>query len=94
MTKLSLTVNGRRVTADIDPRTLLVDFLRHNQRLTGTHVGCDTSQCGACTVHLDGRSVKSCAVLAASCNTLQPLCHFLAGDRDDHALHRALRLQR
>ena len=66
MTKLSLTVNGRRVTADIDPRTLLVDFLRHNQRLTGTHVGCDTSQCGACTVHLDGRSVKSCAVLAAS----------------------------
>jgi carbon-monoxide dehydrogenase small subunit len=67
MTKLSLTVNGRRVTADIDPRTLLVDFLRHNQRLTGTHVGCDTSQCGACTVHLDGRSVKACAVLAASC---------------------------
>jgi carbon-monoxide dehydrogenase small subunit len=67
MTKLSLTVNGRRVSADIDPRTLLVDFLRHNQRLTGTHVGCDTSQCGACTVHLDGRSVKACAVLAASC---------------------------
>ena len=67
MTKLSLNVNGRRVSADIDPRTLLVDFLRHNQRLTGTHVGCDTSQCGACTVHLDGRSVKSCAVLAASC---------------------------
>jgi len=67
MTKLSLTINGRRVSADIDPRTLLVDFLRNNQRLTGTHVGCDTSQCGACTVHLDGRSVKSCAVLAASC---------------------------
>src|SRR5688572_15276006 len=68
MTKLSLTVNGRRVAADIDPRTLLVDFLRNNLRLTGTHVGCDTSQCGACTVHLDGRSVKSCAVLAASCD--------------------------
>jgi carbon-monoxide dehydrogenase small subunit len=67
MTKLSLTVNGRRVAADIDPRTLLVDFLRSNLRLTGTHVGCDTSQCGACTVHLDGRSVKACAVLAASC---------------------------
>jgi carbon-monoxide dehydrogenase small subunit len=67
MIKLSLTVNGRRVAADIDPRTLLVDFLRNNQRLTGTHVGCDTSQCGACTVHLDGRSVKACAVLAASC---------------------------
>jgi carbon-monoxide dehydrogenase small subunit len=68
MTKLTLTLNGRRVTADIDPRTLLVDFLRHNQRLTGTHVGCDTSQCGACTVHIDGRSAKSCAVLAASCD--------------------------
>ncbi|WP_072386283.1 (2Fe-2S)-binding protein [Hyphomicrobium sp. CS1BSMeth3] len=67
MIKLSLTVNGRRVTADIDPRTLLVDFLRSNLRLTGTHVGCDTSQCGACTVHLNGQSVKSCAVLAASC---------------------------
>ena len=67
MIKLSLTVNGRRVTADVDPRTLLVDFLRQNQRLTGTHVGCDTSQCGACTVHIDGRSAKSCAVLAASC---------------------------
>lgn len=67
MIKLTLTVNGRRATADIDPRTLLVDFLRSNLRLTGTHVGCDTSQCGACTVHLNGQSVKSCAVLAASC---------------------------
>jgi carbon-monoxide dehydrogenase small subunit len=67
MIKLTLTANGRRVTADIDPRTLLVDFLRNNLRLTGTHVGCDTSQCGACTVHLDGLSVKACAVLAASC---------------------------
>lgn len=68
MTKLTMTVNGRRATADVDPRTLLVDFLRNNLRLTGTHVGCDTSQCGACTVHLDGRAVKSCAVLAASCD--------------------------
>ena len=67
MTKLSLTVNGRRVAADIDPRTLLVDFLRNDLRLTCTHVGCDPSQGGACTVHLDGRSVKACAVLAASC---------------------------
>jgi carbon-monoxide dehydrogenase small subunit len=67
MIKLSLTVNGRRVTADIDPRTLLVDFLRNSLRLTGTHVGCDTSQCGTCTVHIDGRSAKACAVLAASC---------------------------
>ena len=67
MIKLTLTANGHRVTADVDPRTLLVDFLRNNLRLTGTHVGCDTSQCGACTVHLNGRAVKACAVLAASC---------------------------
>ena len=67
MIKITLTANGRKVTADIDPRTLLVDFLRTNLRLTGTHVGCDTSQCGTCTVHLNGRSVKACAVLAASC---------------------------
>lgn len=67
MTTVSMTVNGRSVTADIDPRTLLVEFLRANQRLTGTHVGCDTSQCGACVVHLDGRAVKSCTTLAVSC---------------------------
>ena len=68
MTRVSMTVNGKSATADIDPRTLLVQFLRENQRLTGTHVGCDTSQCGACVVHLDGRAVKSCTVLAASCD--------------------------
>jgi aerobic carbon-monoxide dehydrogenase small subunit len=62
---LSLTVNGAAVQADIDPRTLLVDFLRRNLGLTGTHVGCDTAQCGACTVHVDGRAIKSCNVLAA-----------------------------
>ncbi len=67
-TSISLTVNGKAVTASIDPRTLLVQFIRENQRLTGTHVGCDTSQCGACVVHLDGRAVKSCTVLAASCD--------------------------
>jgi carbon-monoxide dehydrogenase small subunit len=68
MTSVTLTVNGRQVTADVDPRTLLVDFLRSNLRLTGTHVGCDTSQCGACVVHVDGRAIKSCTTLAASCN--------------------------
>ncbi|MEM6926263.1 MAG: (2Fe-2S)-binding protein [Myxococcota bacterium] len=62
---VTLTVNGRRVTHDVEPRTLLVEFLRENLRLTGTHVGCDTSQCGACVVHVDGVSVKSCAMLAA-----------------------------
>ena len=62
---INLTVNGRAVNADVDPRTLLVDFIRSNLRLTGTHVGCDTAQCGACTVIVDGRAVKSCNVLAA-----------------------------
>jgi len=63
-TRLSLKVNDRAVDADVDERTLLVEFLRDQLRLTGTHVGCDTSQCGACTVLLDGQAVKSCAMLA------------------------------
>ena len=62
--QLSLTVNGKAVSAAVDPRTLLVEFLRNNLALTGTHVGCDTGQCGACTVHLDGRAVKACNMLA------------------------------
>ena len=63
--KLSLTVNGRAVSADIEPRTLLINLLRDELRLTGAHIGCDTAQCGACTVHLNGRAVKSCNLLAA-----------------------------
>jgi carbon-monoxide dehydrogenase small subunit len=59
-----MTVNGKQVKADIDPRTLLVQFLRENLRLTGTHVGCDTSQCGACVVHVNGKAIKSCTALA------------------------------
>ena len=62
---LSVTVNGKAVAASVDPRTLLVEFLREHLNLTGTHVGCDTGQCGACTIHLDGRAVKSCMLLAA-----------------------------
>jgi len=62
---LSLTVNGKAVTADVDPRTLLVEFIRNNLALTGTHVGCDTGQCGACTVLIDGDAVKACTILAA-----------------------------
>ena len=62
--KISFAVNGARQTMDVPPNTLLVDLLRQHLGLTGTHVGCDTSQCGACTVHLDGRPVKACAVLA------------------------------
>jgi carbon-monoxide dehydrogenase small subunit len=61
---VAITVNGVRREADVEPRTLLVDFLRDGLGLTGTKIGCDTSQCGACTVHLDGRAVKSCTVLA------------------------------
>jgi carbon-monoxide dehydrogenase small subunit len=61
---LSVTVNDKTVTADIDPRTLLVQFIREQLRLTGTHVGCDTAQCGACTVFVDGNAVKSCSALA------------------------------
>jgi len=65
---LSLTVNGKPVTASVEARTLLVDLLRNHLGLTGTHVGCDTAQCGACTVHMDGRAVKACNVLAAQAN--------------------------
>jgi carbon-monoxide dehydrogenase small subunit len=61
---ISLKVNGKLIAAEIDARTLLVELLRKHLGLTGTHVGCDTSQCGACTVHVDGRAVKSCSVLA------------------------------
>ena len=64
MATLSLRVNGKDVTRDIEPNTLLVTFIRETLRLTGTHVGCDTAQCGACTVHLDGQAIKSCNVLA------------------------------
>ena len=61
---VSMNVNGRAVSEEVEERTLLVEFLRENLRLTGTHVGCDTSQCGACVVHVDGRSVKACTMLA------------------------------
>ena len=64
MPTVSMTVNGQAASADVEPRTLLVQYLRENLNLTGTHVGCDTSQCGACVVHVDGRSIKSCTMLA------------------------------
>ena len=62
---VNINVNGKPVSAEVEGRTLLVQFLRENLRLTGTHVGCDTSQCGACVVHVDGKSVKACTMLAA-----------------------------
>ena len=65
---LSFTVNGKAVDAEVDPRTLLVEFIRNDLRLTGTHVGCDTGQCGACTVLVDGVAVKSCTILAVQAN--------------------------
>jgi aerobic carbon-monoxide dehydrogenase small subunit len=64
MTTVSMTVNGKSVSADVEPRTLLVQYLREHLGLTGTHVGCDTSQCGACVVHVNGESLKSCTILA------------------------------
>ena len=64
MPAVAMTVNGKAASAEVESRTLLVQFLRENLRLTGTHVGCDTSQCGACVVHVNGRAVKSCTMLA------------------------------
>jgi carbon-monoxide dehydrogenase small subunit len=67
MTTVSMTVNGKAVTKDVEPRTLLSTFLREHLGLTGTHIGCDTSQCGCCVVHVDGSSAKSCTLLAVQC---------------------------
>ena len=64
MSTLTLKVNGKATTREVEPQTLLVEFIRQTLQLTGTHVGCDTGQCGACTVHVDGRAVKSCSMLA------------------------------
>ncbi|MDE0852244.1 2Fe-2S iron-sulfur cluster-binding protein [Yoonia sp.] len=64
MTKVTMTINGKEVSADVEGRTLLSSFLRDDLRLTGTHIGCDTSQCGACVVHVDGKAVKSCTMFA------------------------------
>jgi carbon-monoxide dehydrogenase small subunit len=80
MPTVSMTVNGKAVTGNVEGRTLLVQFLRDQLGLTGTHVGCDTSQCGACVVHVDGKSVKSCTMLAAQANgaqvtTIEGLAH-------------------
>jgi aerobic carbon-monoxide dehydrogenase small subunit len=80
MPTVSMTVNGKRAVADVDPRTLLVQYLREHLRLTGTHVGCDTSQCGCCVVHVDGQAIKSCTVLAMSLEgadvlTIEGLAH-------------------
>ena len=85
MTTISLTVNGKSVSGDVEARTLLVQFLREHLHLTGTHVGCDTSQCGACVVHVDGRSVKSCTLLAVQAEGTQVTT--IEGLATDGALH-------
>src|SRR5689334_24016068 len=84
-TRVSLTVNGKVHETEIVPRLLLVHYLRDTLGLTGTHVGCDTSQCGACVVHLDGKAVKSCTVLAASCDGAKVTT--IEGLAKDGALH-------
>ena len=92
MATVSMTVNGQSVTADVDPRTLLVQFLRDNLRLTGTHVGCDTSQCGACVVHLNGQAVKSCTMLAVQADaSVVTTIEGLAEGGDLHPMQAAFR---
>jgi carbon-monoxide dehydrogenase small subunit len=91
-TRVSLTVNGQAVSAEVEGRTLLVQLLREHLQLTGTHVGCDTSQCGCCTVHLDGRGVKSCAVLALACEgATVTTIEGLARDGKLHPMQEAFR---
>lgn len=99
MKQITVTVNGQPHTAEVEPRLLLVHFIRENLNLTGTHIGCDTSSCGACTVLLDGKSVKSCTVLAVQANgksvaTVEGLCEpgaalhpIQEGFKENHGLH-------
>ena len=92
MTKVTLTVNGRTVSGDCDDRTLLVNFIRENLGLTGTHVGCDTTQCGACVIHMDGKSVKSCSILAAQASgTVITTIEGLAGVGGLHPVQAAFK---
>lgn len=92
MPTVSMTVNGKAVSGDVDARTLLVQFLRENLRLTGTHVGCDTSQCGACVVHVNGSSVKSCTLLAAQADGAEvTTIEGLANGEELHPMQEAFR---
>ena len=90
MAHVSITVNGKVRRAEVEPRLLLVHFLREHLNLTGTHVGCDTSQCGACTVHIDGHSAKSCTLLAIQADGCQvTTIEGLAKDGQLHPLQEA-----
>ena len=92
MVNVSMSVNGRSVSGEVEERTLLVQFLRENLRLTGTHIGCDTSQCGACVVHVDGVSVKSCTMLAVQANSAEvTTIEGLATNGDLHPMQQAFK---
>ena len=92
MASVSMTVNGRAVTREVEPRTLLVEFLRNDLGLTGTHVGCDTSQCGCCVVHVNGDSVKACTMLALQAQGSEvTTIEGLATDGQLHPMQEAFR---
>ena len=92
MASVSMTVNGQAVTREVEPRTLLVEFLRQHLDLTGTHVGCDTSQCGACVIHVNGESVKSCTMLAVQAQGAQiTTIEGLAKNGELHPMQAAFR---
>ena len=92
MPTVSMKVNGKQVSGEVEGRTLLVEFLRTNLGLTGTHVGCDTSQCGACVVHVDGKAVKSCTALALACDgAAVTTIEGLASDGKLHPMQEAFR---
>jgi carbon-monoxide dehydrogenase small subunit len=92
MSKVTMTVNGRSVSGECEDRTLLVHFIREKLGLTGTHVGCDTTQCGACVVHMDGHSVKSCSILAVQAAGSQvTTIEGLAGQGDLHPVQAAFK---
>ena len=92
MTALSMTVNGKKISADVEDRTLLVYFLREQLALTGTHIGCDTSQCGACVVHVNGRAVKSCSMFAVQADGAEvTTIEGLAGNDRLHPVQEAFR---
>ena len=93
MVAISLSVNGKKVSGEVEERTLLVEFLRSNLGLTGTHVGCDTSQCGCCVVHVDGKSVKSCTTLAVQVDgsEVRTIEGMAAADGTLHPIQEAFR---
>lgn len=92
MSVVAMTVNGKSVSADVEPRTLLVTYIRDALGLTGTHIGCDTSQCGACVVHVDGKAVKSCTMLAGQAEGAEiTTIEGLAENGELHPVQKAFR---